>query len=124
MKIIMQFICVLIVPAYVFAGGNREIVKWSGLIYDLPNTHTTDHNHSLLFEESKSQKIYDVVNSSEIEKLHHATNKKYEVELEGYLTPQFLFWGGNLVVTNFNILKDLGVVALNTPPARQSRDRK
>ena len=98
----------------------QAMLKWSGRVYDLKDSHTTSHQHELLFKDSETNKIYDVVKSPEIEKLHHDTNKHYDVEIEGYLTSKFLFWGGNLVITKFNILDESDEIGLSNPSFRRT----
>jgi hypothetical protein len=120
MKFFIGIICAAIIPATAFAGA-RESVAWSGLIYDSPSTHTTIHGHALSFEDAETKKTYGVVDSPELERLHHETNKNYQVKLEGRITPKFLFFGGNLIVTKFEILSESEEIALNTPPARALR---
>lgn len=82
-----------------------EIVNWRGEISDPPEEHTTLHSHHLRFKEEITGEVYDIVNSPELVKIHHETEKNYRLLIEGEITPRFLFWGGNLIVRNFKILK-------------------
>lgn len=121
MKLLTQILCALIIPAAAYAGSDRA-VSWTGRIFDTPNSHTTTHDHSLSFEEEESKETYDVVDSPVLQKLHHETNRNYKAKIEGYITPKFLFFGGNLVVTKFEILEESEVVALSAPRPRMQRE--
>lgn len=115
MKLFIQLFCALVVPVTSFAGA-QNFVYLTGLVYDNPSTHTTTHGHSLNFKEAESMKSYGIVDSPEIERLHHETNKNFTVRVEGRITPKFLFFGGNLVVTKFEVLAESEVIALNASP--------
>ena len=58
MKFLIQLFCVLSLPLATFAAQEQQnTVKWTGLIYDEPTTHTTDHRHSLLFQDIETIEI-------------------------------------------------------------------
>ena len=83
-----------------------EIVQWSGEVKDEPSSHTTEHKHELEFIKSGDGKTYDIVDSPELVKLHHESEKNFFVEIEAEKTPRFLFWGGNLIVRNFRVIRE------------------
>lgn len=83
-----------------------EIVKWVGEIRDDASTHTTEHVHNLEFVRQNDGSSYDIVESPELVKLHHETEKNFLVEIEAEITSRFLFWGGNLVVKKFKVLQE------------------
>lgn len=99
-----------------------EIVKWIGEVRDEPSSHTTNHEHELTFVKKDDGENYDIVDSPELVKLHHETEKNFLVEIEAEKTPRFLFWGGNLVVKNFRVINELGgPIAHRTPAQRGVR---
>src|SRR5689334_4842341 len=59
-----------------------EIVKWIGEVKDDHSSHTTEHQHELQFTRKGNGKIYDIVDSPELVKLHHETGKNYVLEIE------------------------------------------
>lgn len=83
-----------------------EIVRWTGEIKDSPSSHTTKHWHNLEFIRQSDGKEFDITSSPELVKLHHETEKNFLVEIEAEKTPRFLFWGGNLIVKSFRVLKE------------------
>lgn len=95
-----------------------EIVKWVGEVRDELSSHTTDHEHDLKFIKQDTGDDYDIVDSPELVKLHHETEKNYLMEIEAEKTPRFLFWGGNLVVKNFRVVKELGGPIAHRAPAQ------
>lgn len=130
-KILAVVVCLGLLTSYSSAfarGGDRvgfdrrpsefkpEIVKWVGEIKDEASAHTTKHQHALEFIKRDDGKVYDIVDSPDLVKLHHETEKNYLVEIEAEKTPRFLFWGGNLIVKNFRIVDELGTVPHLPPP--------
>lgn len=79
-----------------------------GEISDAVSTHDTRHQHELKFKEKSTGKIFDVVESPELVKLHHETGKNYLIEADTAKTNKFLFWGENLIVKNFRIIEAVG----------------
>src|SRR3989338_3483475 len=63
-----------------------EIVKWVGEISDSESDHTTQHGHKLKFKNHETGDTYDIVDSPELVKLHHETEKNYLVEIEAEKT--------------------------------------
>ena len=104
-----------------------NIVKWVGVVKGDGDYHTTDHDHELKFVRQSDQENFDIVDSPKLVKLHHETEKNYLMEIEAEKTSRFLFWGGNLIVKNFKILKELETVAHKKPvrtPVRTFSDRR
>ena len=106
------------------AKSEPEIVKWVGEIKDEASDHTTEHGHSLEFVKKDDGKEYDIVDSPELVKLHHETEKNYLVEVEAEKTPRFLFWGGNLIVKNFKVLEETASVPHLAPIKRAANVRE
>jgi len=98
-----------------------EIVKWVGTVKDDADSHTTEHEHELEFTRKDNGDSYDIVDSPELVKLHHDTEKNYVVEIEAEKTSKFLFWGGNLIVKNFKVIEEASDrIAHRAPAAKRS----
>ncbi len=89
-----------------------EIVKWVGTIKDDADSHPAEHE--LAFTRKDNGATYDIVDSPELVKLHHDTEKNYVVEIEAEKTSKFLFWGGNLIVKNFRVIGSLTTLRLQS----------
>lgn len=141
MKIRFQYIALLaFVTTFSLAYGrgsvNRkpikyvpEMVSWLGEIKDEPSSHNTDHDHELRFVRKEDGEEFDIVDSPELVKLHHSTEKNYLVKVEAKKTPRFLYWGGNLVVKKFEVVEETSpaiphhIVAV-IPTTRTFNDRR
>tara|TARA_B100001248_G_scaffold227480_1_gene185923 strand:- start:1264 stop:1656 length:393 start_codon:yes stop_codon:yes gene_type:complete len=99
-------------------SDENKILHWTGVVKASDLSHTKKHDHFLEFVRSGDGKVFDIVDSPELVKMHHDTNRSYKVKIEGYLTSKFLFWGGNLVVKDFKVLE-----ALDEAPLREPRIR-
>ena len=99
-------------------ASKPEIIKWVGEVRDNAASHTTEHEHALTFVKKDDGKTYDIVDSLALVKLHHETEKNYLVEIEAEKTPRFLFWGGNLVVSNYRVIGELGNSVPHNEPNR------
>lgn len=86
-----------------------EILKWEGYI-EADGGHTTRHDHSLEFVRKSDGKTFDIVDSPALEKVHCDSSKKLLVKIEAEKTSRFLFWGGNLIVKNFEVIEELAQV--------------
>ena len=86
-----------------------EIVKWEGYV-EADGGHTTRHDHDLEFVRQSDGETFDIVDSPALEKVHCDTSKKLRVKIEPEKTSRFLFWGGNLIVKNFEVLEELDQV--------------
>ncbi len=98
-----------------------EIVKWLGEVKDDASSHTTRHGHELEFVKKDDGEEYDIVDSPDLQNLHHETGKNFLVEIEAEKTPKFLFWGGNLIVKNFKVLEETSDVIPHTNPPDSTR---
>ena len=81
-----------------------EKVRWTGMVRDSETAHTTFHDHDLQFVRLEDGVEFDVVENEKLKALYCSTEKNYVVKVEGELTPRFLFWGGNLKVSSFEVL--------------------
>lgn len=86
--------------------SSNENVVWVGKVRDEISTHDTSHEHELRFIRQSDGKSFDI-ESSELKKLHHETDKNFLVEINAEKTPRFLFWGGNLIVKSYKILESI-----------------
>jgi hypothetical protein len=111
-------------------AGEENTFKAIGKITESRNDHTTKHEHELNFVRLSDGETFDIVDSPQLVKEHCETEKNSVVEVEGYRTGKFLFWGGNLVVTNFKVHSDIEVpkMAHLSPaavqPTRTFNDRR
>ncbi len=105
------------------ASSNKKIVRWVGEIKDdnVELDHTTKHQHDLEFTNEETGKSYDIVSSDALVKLHCETGKNYLVEIEAELTPRVLFWGNNLNITKFKVLKETSRTIAHHEPVERSR---
>lgn len=107
-------------------GNKNQTVKWIGKISDPAATHTTNHNHDPDFIRQGTNEKYDIVDSPELLKFHHESERNHLLEIEGELTPRFLFWGNNLIVKKFTVLEELDAAPHLKPqpaPKRIGRER-
>ncbi len=102
-----------------------ESVKWVGVIGDEDGYHSSKHqnDHTLEFVRQNDRESFDVVDSAELVKVHTDTDKRLLVSVEGELTNRFLFWGGNLIVKNFTIIKELEDISHQEPQNYTSSER-
>ncbi len=95
----------------------NEKVTWLGKIQDDESEHDQSHEHKLSFIRQENGKAYDV-QIPELRQMHHETDKNFLVEIQGEVTPKFLFWGGNLILRSVRILQKL-----DGPPHHEVRTR-
>ncbi len=84
------------------------IVRLEGEIQDGKNSNHEQGNcyHQLKFV-SDEGKVYSIVDSPELVKLHHEKEKNYKISILAEVTPKFLFWGGNLIVESFSVVNEV-----------------
>jgi hypothetical protein len=80
--------------------------KMIGEVTDEPTTHDTRHLHTLKFVDQVTGESFKVVDSPNLVKLHHETGKSYLIEAQVEKKQKFIFWGENLIVKSFSILKE------------------
>ena len=105
-------------------AAKPEVVRWVGVIKDDASTHTEKHEHELKFVNNETGDAYDLENSSELVKLHHDSEKNLLVEIEAEKKPRFLFWGGQLVVKSFKVIREASEAiphAKFSPTPKESR---
>lgn len=109
------------------ASANENTFQAIGKITESPSDHTTKHEHDLSFVRLSDGETFDIVDSPELLKAHCESGKNSVVEIEGYRTGKFLFWGGNLVVTGFKVHEDIAVPTMAhvvPKPVRSAAERK
>ena len=79
-----------------------EIFDSIGVIHSL-----LDNDIELEFVRSNDKEKFDIVDSQELEKLNWTNHKSRLVSVQAVKTPKFLFWGGNLKVKSFKIIKEV-----------------
>ena len=88
-------------------AGEKNTFKAIGRVTESPTDHTTKHEHDLQFVRLSDGETFDIVDSPALLKEHCESEKNSVVDVEGYRTGKFLFWGGNLVVTSFKVHEDI-----------------
>lgn len=103
-----------------------EAIKWVGIVGDEEGHHSPNHqkDHALEFARQSDNKTFDIVDSAELLKAHTDSDKRLLVEVEGEITNRFLFWGGNVVVSNFTIIKELEAISHQEPERVTSSRRE
>lgn len=77
----------------------------TGELSDDLSTHDTRHEHQLSFKNQETGEVFKVADNAELKKLHES-GKNYLIQANVSTSPKFLFWGGELVVKNFNVIKE------------------
>lgn len=90
-------------------ASEENTFKAIGRVTESSSDHTTKHEHELRFVRLNDGEVFDIVDSPALLKEHCESEKNSVVEVEGYRTGKFLFWGGNLVVTGFKVHDDIQV---------------
>lgn len=85
------------------AKTKPEVVKWLGIIHS-----QLDNDVELEFIRESDGLKYNIVDSPKLESLDWKNHKSRLVEIIAERTPRFLFWGGNLVVSQFEVFKETG----------------
>ncbi len=100
------------------ASEDTAAVKWTGLLKEKRGYHyyTPDQSHNLEFITNSDNQSFDIVESNELVSYHTQKDKILEVEIEGEITPRFLFWGGNLKVSSFKVLRELEDISRRDSP--------
>lgn len=88
--------------------SSGETVTWIGSIGDDWDSHN-EHQHDLKFTRQNDGKSFDL-ESKPLMTLHHERERNLLVEITAVRTPKFLFWGNNLIVKEFKVLKELETV--------------
>ena len=99
-----------------------DSVKWVGILTERRGYHTIEHSdkHVLELVRQDNNETYKVIESEALLGTHIEKDKKLLVEIEGELTPRFLFWGGNLIVKSFKVLNELDEIPHHEPVKHQN----
>lgn len=76
-----------------------------GEVTDDISTHDTRHEHELKFKNQDTGEVFTIVDSPELMKVHE-NGKNVLIEANVAKSSKFLFWGGNLIVKNFRVIKE------------------
>ncbi len=90
-------------------AANGNTFRAIGKVTEAASDHTTLHEHKLKFVRLNDGEVFEIVDSPELIKEHCQSEKNPVIEIEGYRTGKFLFWGGDLVITSFKIHQDIEV---------------
>jgi len=82
-------------------------VSWTGVVRCEKYSHANEHGCDLEFENSDTSKTISVVESPDLLKRHCENDRDLKVKVAGELTPRFLFWGGNLKISSFEVIEEL-----------------
>lgn len=108
----MYLLVALSVQSGIIVASEQDKFRAVGKITEDRYDHTTKHEHKLKFIRIDDGKEFDIEDSPALVSEHCRTEKGPVVEVEGYLKNKFLFWGGNLVVTNYKVHEDIEVPAI------------
>lgn len=106
--------------------ASNDSVKWIGTLIERRGYHTPEHSerHVLELRRQDNSETYKVIKSEALVATHIEKDKKLLVEIEGELTPRFLFWGGNLIVKSFIVLNELDEIPHHESVNQQSTLRE
>jgi len=80
-----------------------EIVSWTGIVHSV-----LEDEVELEFVRSEDKEDFEIVDSPKLEKLDWENHSSRLVKITAEKTPRFLFWGGNLIVKDFTVIKETG----------------
>lgn len=106
----MKYVLIAILAGSFFGCAStttkqNQTTTMIGEVSDDISTHDTRHQHELMFKNQETGEVFKVVDSPKLMELHES-QKNYLIEANVSRTNKFLFWGGNLVVKNFNVIKE------------------
>lgn len=115
MKTILIAIGILV---WGFSASSSEIVKWTGVVQEEGGYHTPNHrfDHDLEFILQENGQTFNIENNPELLAIHSAKEKNLLVEIDATKSDRFLFWGGNLTIKSFKVIKELNDIAHHEPP--------
>ena len=61
-------------------------------------------------------KVLGLANADELEQMHCQKEKDFQVTIKGRITPKFLFWGGKLEVSSYEVLDEQDSIAHTFAP--------
>ena len=82
---------------------DSSFTEWVDTL-EVNSPHLKGVKDSVHFIRKADKSHFKIVDSNKIETLALSSNSKLTVEIEGYITPKILWWGNNLVVTNYKII--------------------
>lgn len=88
-------------------ANTEEPLHFIGKIKEDFSDHTTKHEHQLQIVRVDDGEVFDIVDSPALLKEHCKSEINSVLEVSGKLTDKFLFWGGNLVVSDFKVHEDI-----------------
>lgn len=106
----MKYVLLAIVAGMFFGCAStstkpNQTTLVTGELSDDLSTHDTRHEHQLSFKNQETGEVFKVADNAELKKLHES-GKNYLIQANVSTSPKFLFWGGELIVKNFNVIKE------------------
>lgn len=103
--------------------ASNESVTWVGTLTERRGYHTPEHTnkHVLELVRKDNNEKYKIIESDALMATHVEKDKNLLVEVEGEVTPRFLFWGGNLIVKSFKVLNELDEISHQEPVRPQKQ---
>lgn len=108
------------------ANAGEKFSSWEGVVEDLNGYHAPEHSgdHPLKFTRASDGESFLIVEGDEaLLKDHLSSDKAQVVQVDGRLTSKFLFFGGNMVVEQSKVIRDLASVEHRKVSMRDGTDR-
>lgn len=99
------------VPARSWA--EEEVKAWVGMLEDYFDSHDDIHtkksgDHPMKFTRSSDGESFTVVDGGgDLLRAHLESDKTLLVEVDGRITSKFLFFGGNMIITNSKVIQQV-----------------
>lgn len=104
MRLLLPILFVFTILHTSYAVSN-EIVSFKGIVKSVDKHKAGAHcSVTLQFIDDESGKSFELENAEKLEALHCETEKDFIVTLTAQKETKFLFWGGGLKMTSFEIL--------------------
>ncbi len=105
--------------AYEGGGGDREypfdrqykpsppeMVTWNGFVKCENESHAKTGECDMIFIDKNADE-FDIIESPDLLRVHCSKHTDLEVRLTAEKTPSFLFWGGDLKVAKFDVVREV-----------------
>lgn len=102
----------------------KQAVKWTGTIRCAGESTAEAHEDcDMEFVRDEDQEVISLESTPALVAAHCKRTSDLRVKLEGEVTPQFLFWGGELKVSSFEILNEVKreVTLRESKPSTETR---
>jgi hypothetical protein len=115
-SVIMLVLVSLSVTVPVRSWAGEEVKAWVGVLEDYFDSHDAIHttksgDHPMKFTRSSDGESFTVVGGiGALLREHLESDKTLLVEIDGRITSKFLFFGGNLIITDSKVLQQVAQV--------------